>query len=328
MTRRGAAHRLSRNDGRPGQDAAPEGARRPAGGARRPRACGGDAASTASGRSICWWSISIRSRRRSRTGAALPTAIENIDIGGPAMIRAAAKNHADVAVIVDPEDYGVAARRTAPRMMARPVARTAPEDSRPRPMRAPPPMTRRSRNWFAADSSAIRRRLCGPSAAAWSKRCATARTRIRRRRSTARGDPRPGVATRTAAAGQAALLQQHQRHRRGLSNASAEFDPRRALRLRHRQARQPVRRRRRRDACWRPTGGRLRCDPVSAFGGIVAVNRTLDAEAAAAIVEIFTEVIIAPDASDGGDAIIAGEEEPAAADRRRPARSARRRARR
>ena len=45
----------------------------------------------------------------------------------------------------------------------------------------------------------------------------------------------------------------------------------------------------------------LACDPVSAFGGIVALNRTLDAEAARAITEIFTEVIIAPDATDGGD---------------------------
>src|SRR5205085_6374001 len=42
----------------------------------------------------------------------------------------------------------------------------------------------------------------------------------------------------------------------------------------------------------------LACDPVSAFGGIVAVNRTLDAEAARAITEIFTEVIIAPDATE------------------------------
>jgi phosphoribosylaminoimidazolecarboxamide formyltransferase/IMP cyclohydrolase len=42
----------------------------------------------------------------------------------------------------------------------------------------------------------------------------------------------------------------------------------------------------------------LACDPVSAFGGIVALNRTLDAEAAAAIVEIFTEVIVAPDATE------------------------------
>ena len=48
----------------------------------------------------------------------------------------------------------------------------------------------------------------------------------------------------------------------------------------------------------------LACDPVSAFGGIVALNRTLDAEAARAITEIFTEVIIAPDATEEAAAIV------------------------
>jgi phosphoribosylaminoimidazolecarboxamide formyltransferase/IMP cyclohydrolase len=48
----------------------------------------------------------------------------------------------------------------------------------------------------------------------------------------------------------------------------------------------------------------LACDPVSAFGGIVAANRTLDAEAAKAITEIFTEVIIAPDATGEAIALI------------------------
>ena len=48
----------------------------------------------------------------------------------------------------------------------------------------------------------------------------------------------------------------------------------------------------------------LACDPTSAFGGIVALNRKLDAEAAKAITEIFTEVIIAPDASDEAIAIV------------------------
>ena len=66
---------------------------------------------TASRRSICWWSTSIRSRRRSRRRAAYDDCVENIDIGGPAMIRAAAKNHADVAVVVDAGDYARAARR-------------------------------------------------------------------------------------------------------------------------------------------------------------------------------------------------------------------------
>ena len=51
----------------------------------------------------------------------------------------------------------------------------------------------------------------------------------------------------------------------------------------------------------------LACDSTSAFGGIVAFNRTLDAEAARAITEIFTEVIIAPDASDEAIAIVAAK---------------------
>jgi phosphoribosylaminoimidazolecarboxamide formyltransferase/IMP cyclohydrolase len=51
----------------------------------------------------------------------------------------------------------------------------------------------------------------------------------------------------------------------------------------------------------------LACDSTSAFGGIVALNRTLDADAARAITEIFTEVIIAPDASEEAIAIVAGK---------------------
>jgi phosphoribosylaminoimidazolecarboxamide formyltransferase/IMP cyclohydrolase len=49
----------------------------------------------------------------------------------------------------------------------------------------------------------------------------------------------------------------------------------------------------------------LACDPVSAFGGVVALNRPLDAEAARKIVEIFTEVIIAPDADAEAIAVVA-----------------------
>ncbi len=49
----------------------------------------------------------------------------------------------------------------------------------------------------------------------------------------------------------------------------------------------------------------LRCDPVSAFGGIVALNRTLDAAAAERIADIFTEVIIAPDVDEAARAVLA-----------------------
>ena len=50
------------------------------------------------------------------------------------------------------------------------------------------------------------------------------------------------------------------------------------------------------------------CDPVSAFGGIVASNRPLDAAAAEAITEIFTEVVIAPDADAGARAVFANKQ--------------------
>src|SRR5207253_11286881 len=49
----------------------------------------------------------------------------------------------------------------------------------------------------------------------------------------------------------------------------------------------------------------LACDSTSAFGGIVALNRTLDADAARAITEIFTEVIVAPDATEEAISIVA-----------------------
>ena len=51
----------------------------------------------------------------------------------------------------------------------------------------------------------------------------------------------------------------------------------------------------------------LACDTTSAFGGIVALNRKLDAEAAKAITEIFTEVIIAPEANDEAIKIVAAK---------------------
>jgi phosphoribosylaminoimidazolecarboxamide formyltransferase / IMP cyclohydrolase len=54
-------------------------------------------------------------------------------------------------------------------------------------------------------------------------------------------------------------------------------------------------------------GRALACDPVSAFGGIIAVNRRLDAAAARRMVEIFTEVIIAPDADEEAIAVIAAK---------------------
>ena len=255
-------------------------------------------------------------------GAAFDDCIENIDIGGPAMIRAAAKNHADVAVVVEPEDYARRARRTGRSMAARPRSRCA-SSSPPRPTRAPPPMTRRSPTG-SPTRSPIPRRPSAPSAASSPRRCATARTRTRARRSIARPSDALRRRHRAPGAGQAALLQQHQRHRRGLRM-------RRRVRSRRTAACAIIKHA---NPCGVAEGDSLveayrkalACDSTSAFGGIVALNRTLDADAARAITEIFTEVIIAPDATDEAIEIVGGEEEPAAAAGRRPARSARRRA--
>ncbi len=65
----------------------------------------------------------------------------------------------------------------------------------------------------------------------------------------------------------------------------------------------------------------LACDSVSAFGGIVATNRPLDAATAEAITQIFTEVVVAPDADEDAKAIFAKKKNLAAAADRRPARS-------
>ena len=71
----------------------------------------------------------------------------------------------------------------------------------------------------------------------------------------------------------------------------------------------------------------LACDPVSAFGGIVALNRTAGRRRRPrASTEIFTEVIIAPDASEEADRHRRRQEEPAPAAGRRPAGPARSRA--
>ena len=185
-------------------------------------------------------------------GAGYDDCIENIDIGGPAMIRAAAKNHAYVAVVIEPD--GLCAR-AAPnssqnggtttlalrkKLAAKAYARTAAYDAA-------------ISNWFA---ETLERRRAGVRAfgGKLARRCATARTRTRARLlSHARQARRRRH--RAAGAGQAALLQQHQRHRRGL-RMRRRVRSQAHRRRRHHQARQSVRRGGRRAASSRPTARR------------------------------------------------------------------------
>ena len=146
-------------------------------------------------------------------GAAFDDCIENIDIGGPAMIRAAAKNHNDVAVVVDADDYarvldeleahgGATTLALRKALAQKAYARTAAYDAA-------------ISNWFAnelGEAAPAYRAFGGKlvaAAALWREPAPERRVLSRARAALRRRD-------RAAGAGQGALLQQHQRHRRGL----------------------------------------------------------------------------------------------------------------
>ena len=203
--------------------------------------------------------------------------IENIDIGGPAMVRAAAKNYArGRACVTDPERYGFvldelrdgggrALRRDTRRdLAAEAFAHTAGYDAA-------------IANWFSDTESFPERHRCSSS----SRSADLAYGENPHQRAAyyveTRRAPPPALAGR-AARRQGALVQQPARPRRRAR--AGRGVP--AAGLRDRQARQPVRRRGRRDAWRRPTRGRWRAIPVSAFGGVIAVNRPVSAELARA----------------------------------------------
>jgi phosphoribosylaminoimidazolecarboxamide formyltransferase/IMP cyclohydrolase len=232
-------------------------------------------------------------------GANYEDCIENIDIGGPAMIRAAAKNHADVTVIVEPEDYapllaelaknnGATTLSLRKTLAAKAYARTATYDAA-------------ISNWFArelADPAPAFRAFGGRLAEALRygenphQHAAFYRT----------PETRPGVATARQVQGKQ-LSYNNINDTDAAYECVAEFDPKRTAAVAIIKHANP---------CGVAEGATLteayrkalRCDPTSAFGGIVAVNRTLDAETAHAVTEIFTEVIIAPDATDEAIAIV------------------------
>ena len=232
-------------------------------------------------------------------GASFDDCIENIDIGGPAMIRASAKNHGDVAVVVDAQDYaallnelkeqnGATTLALRKRLAAKAYARTAAYDAA-------------ISNWFAqqlGETAPTFRAIGGKLVEALRygenphQSAAFYRT----------PEQRFGVAT-------ARQLQGKQLSYNNINDTDAayeciaEFDPKRTAAVVIVKHANP---------CGVAEGASLveayrkalACDPTSAFGGIVALNRKLDAEAAKAITEIFTEVIIAPDASEDAIAIV------------------------
>ncbi|MGJ0504600.1 MAG: bifunctional phosphoribosylaminoimidazolecarboxamide formyltransferase/IMP cyclohydrolase [Methylocystis sp.] len=232
-------------------------------------------------------------------GAPFEECVENIDIGGPAMIRAASKNHDDVAVVVDPDDYaalieelaetkGATRLATRRRLAQKAFARTAAYDAA-------------ISNWLAQELGEA-----SPPLRAFGGRLAEPMRYGENPHQSAgfylTGEKRPGVATARQLQGKQ-LSYNNVNDTDAAFECVAEFDPARTAAVVIVKHANPC------GVAEGPTlaeayAKALRCDPVSAFGGIVALNRKLDAAAAREIVKIFTEVIIAPDADEESIAII------------------------
>ena len=218
----------------------------------------------------------------------IETMIETIDVGGPAMLRAAAKNHGIVTVVCDPGDYSAVAdelsgetrtttlatrRRLAAKVFARTAAitRRSPPGSRRNPRKPRPPHFQ--------------------SRARSSRRCATERPPSASCLVEFGDHSGPGIVG-------AEQVQGKELSYNNLTDADAAFE----LISEFPAGRPAVAIIKHANPCGVAVGGTiieayrkaLACDPVSAFGGIVALNGTLDEEAAREILKIFTEVVIAP----------------------------------
>ncbi len=230
-------------------------------------------------------------------GADYDEIIENIDIGGPAMIRSAAKNHRDVSVIVDPDDYDMVATHikdegqipfdVRQKLAAKAYARTAAYDGA-------------VSNWFSRSLDypdlpwrSVSGRLqqvmrYGENPHQWAAFYT-------------QGASRPGVAS-------AEQVQGKQLSYNNINDTDAafelisEFDPEQCAAVAIIKHANP---------CGVGLGDdlisayqkALACDPVSAFGGVIALNGHINTSLAEEIIKVFTEVIIAPSASPGALAV-------------------------
>ncbi|WP_118135410.1 bifunctional phosphoribosylaminoimidazolecarboxamide formyltransferase/IMP cyclohydrolase [Oceanicella sp. SM1341] len=233
-------------------------------------------------------------------GADYDTCIENIDIGGPAMIRAAAKNHGFVTTVVDVEDYdalvaelgqGGTSLAFRKKMALTAYARTAAYDAA-------------VSAWLAdaiAEEAPRRRAVAGTLAQ-------TLRYGENPHQSAAfyrDGSTRPGVATAEQLQGKE-LSYNNINDTDAAFELVAEFDPAEGPAVAIIKHANPcgVARGETFEAAYEAAWN---CDRTSAFGGIVALNGTLDGATAKRITEIFTEVVIAPSVTDEAREIFAAK---------------------
>jgi phosphoribosylaminoimidazolecarboxamide formyltransferase/IMP cyclohydrolase len=235
------------------------------------------------------------------SGADRDTIIENIDIGGPSMVRSAAKNHAHVAIVTDPADYGAlvaeldanggsTSLELRKKLAAKAFALTAAYDST-------------ISQWFAFADQGER----WPESWTFASKLKMAlRYGENPHQQAALYIP---VGPHTDGIAQARQVQGKELSYNNLNDANAALELVSEFRdgsptvviVKHANPCGVATRDNSLDA-WREA---LACDSVSAFGGIVATNQPLDAVTAEAIAQIFTEVVVAPDADEEAKAIFA-----------------------
>ena len=235
------------------------------------------------------------------TGASRDEIIENIDIGGPSMVRSAAKNHAFVTIVTDPADYdnliaeleesnGATSLDFRRKCAAKAYSATAAYDSM-------------ISQWFAfADQGQLFPDMLAVNGAVSAELRYGENPHQRAALYMPIGPHGLGIA-------QAEQIQGKELSYNNYNDADAALElvsefrdgPPTVVIVKHA------------NPCGVATGETLidayrkalECDSVSAFGGIVAVNRPLDGATAEAITEIFTEVVAAPDADDAAKAVFA-----------------------
>jgi phosphoribosylaminoimidazolecarboxamide formyltransferase / IMP cyclohydrolase len=228
-------------------------------------------------------------------GAAFEDCVENIDIGGPALIRAAAKNHDFVTVLTEADQYqavlgelathGGTTQALRRKLAGAAYARTAAYDAA-------------IAAWFAGqDGTTFPERL---TVAGTLKQTLRYGENPHQSAAFYVGGSRPGIATARQVQGKE-LSYNNLNDTDAAFEAVAEFVAPTVVIVKHANPCGVASA----DTLAAAWAAALRCDPVSAFGGIVALNRTLDAASAEQIAAIFTEVIVAPDASPEAQAILA-----------------------
>ncbi|MGM0349242.1 bifunctional phosphoribosylaminoimidazolecarboxamide formyltransferase/IMP cyclohydrolase [Streptomyces sp. Adlamb9] len=225
------------------------------------------------------------------SGASADECVEQIDIGGPSMVRAAAKNHPSVAVVTSPDRYAdvlaavkdggfdLAARK---RLAAEAFKHTAAYDVA-------------VASWFAADYAPV-------DDSAFPDFTGTTYAR----KNTLRYGENPHQGAALYVDGTGGLAEAEQLHGKEMSyNNYTDTDA--ARRAAYDHAEPCVAIIKHANPCGIAVGADVAeahrkahaCDPLSAFGGVIAVNRPVSKEMAEQVAEIFTEVIVAPDYEEG-----------------------------